>query len=95
MATKAQNAKRATSKQRPLLPTAEAPPAQPEPAEERKPDDPVKCPYCQEPCTVDRSDPYFLRHVCPPCRFELKVPRPNLVARVRRARAEEQDYSAR
>ena len=48
-------------------------------------------------CESKRSDPYFTRYYCPTtgCGFAVKVPRPQLRDRLRRAEAAGEDFSAR
>ena len=61
------------------------------------------CPYCSKEgkppvmCVSQRSDPYFTRYYCPTegCNFAVKVPRPQLRDRLRRAQEDEKDFSAR
>lgn len=58
---------------------------------------PPECPYHHVPCESNRSDPFFTRYYCPTqgCSYSQKVPRPKIEERIRRAEAEEQDFSTR
>lgn len=59
------------------------------------------CPNCSEGadaviCQSGGSDPFFTRYYCPNrCGYSEKVPRPRMLERVRRAKADDEDFSAR
>ena len=81
----------------PLASTAEQQMTPPDPQRLRQNAPAPMCPYHKCACESKRSEPFFTRYYCPTerCTYSQKVPRPDVRARLSRARAQESDHSAR